>query len=124
MFEQCRNLILALALMPIQLLPQQDPITVKLSDGRVVPYGPGVICDDQCYEDIDLTKDKKAWWVIPVASSIILCSVLCRHSKTTITDNPPTPNITEVPEPISLVTLGFGFILIVFLSRRRKNASC
>ena len=102
--------------MPIQLLPQQDPITVKLSDGRVVPFGQGTICSDECPE-ISEDKSKSKIWIIPIASSIIICSVFCGrtpNTTTTTTDQPPT----TVPEPITLLTLGLGLLLLALYLRR------
>src|SRR5438128_427391 len=41
------------------------PEFVRLPDGRIVPYGPGVICNENCVENFSGSPHSRRWLVIP-----------------------------------------------------------
>jgi PEP-CTERM motif-containing protein len=110
------------------------PEFVRLPDGRIVKYGPGVICDENCVEAVPLGRARvsRTWYVLPpLLAAGILCAVLCRgggepaaappiviQPSPSPTIAPPTPTPpAEIPEPGTLVLLGLG--LGTLLARRR-----
>lgn len=117
---------------------QTHPPFVRLPDGRIVPYGPGIICEDDCVEPLTPTAFRspapRLWFIVPpLLAGGILCAVLCGSGdegpEPTPTINlppasptplPTTPPPAEIPEPgtMALVGLGLGAML---LRRRRKN---
>jgi hypothetical protein len=101
------------------------PEFVRLADGRIVPYGPGIICTEDCIESEALalddipphlpTRSFNPWFLaIPaVVGGVVACLVLCRGGggSSTIVIPPPPPPV-DVPEPATLVLLGLGLALI------------
>jgi len=123
------------------------PEFVRLPDGRIVRYGPGIICEENCVEPIAPAAFRGPgpswWWIVPpIVAGGILCAVLCRPDRDTqpqptptIVIPPPSPQPsatvapspsptspppTEVPEPGTLILFGAG--LGALLARRRKAA--
>jgi hypothetical protein len=113
------------------------PEYVRLPDGRIIKYGPGVICDEKCVEAVPLARARapRSWYVLPpVLAAGILCAFLCRGGadatppgivpplviqpspSPTIPQPTPTPP-AEIPEPSTLVLLGLG--LGTLLARRK-----
>lgn len=114
------------------------PEFVRLPDGRIVKYGPGIICDENSIDAMPLARSRvsRNWYVLPpVLAAGILCAVLCRGgggASEPLTGQPPvviqpspSPTIAvtptppaEVPEPgtLVLVTVGLG----AFLARRKR----
>lgn len=106
------------------------PEFVHLADGRIVPFGPGVICSDDCVQSEALAPDDPTdlrvpggiprWlWITPgIIGGIIACAALCNggdSSTVVTTDEPPriiTPPPTDVPEPATLMLLGLGLAII------------
>lgn len=110
------------------------PEFVRLPDGRIVKYGPGVICDENCIEAVPLARARvsRNWYVLPpLLAAGILCAVLCRGGADAPAAQPPivlqpSPSPTlqptpvppnEVPEPGTLLLLGTG--LATLLARRK-----
>lgn len=112
---------------PIQIM--QDPIqpaTVRLSDGRIVPFGPGVICKPEVCETIGIeTTIEKKWLAVGFGSGAVLCAILCRPSGNplpiagTAISKGPDPVGVDIPEVSTLTALGTGLLAIAFSLRRR-----
>ena len=120
-----------------------QPEFVRLSDGRLIPYGPGVICSDVCVES-DVVQNppglSRKWLIaIPIAGAALIGLLLVSGDSslprpTAVSDNhqdpkTPTPDPTPVPsptpggeqpqpvpEPGTIALLGVGLAL---LSRKR-----
>lgn len=101
--------------------PQQPPkpLVIRLSDGRSVPEGPGVICSEECVAaeaaSLPDAPGSRRWLIaIPIGAGIIACAVLCRGSRDTSVNRPPVPpNAPDqpgapVPEsaPVALLAVG------------------
>lgn len=105
----------------------QDPVTVKLSDGRIVPYGPGVICEPSCEgaTEPEGNNRKRVGIAVLVIGGILGSSLLLRSSSFvggTSTASGPNPKpseppVSSIPEPGTLVLLGAGLLLV---SRKLK----
>jgi len=126
------------------------PEFVRLPDGRIVRYGPGIICDENCVEPIAPAAFRgpgpALWWIVPpIIAGGVICAVLCRPSDesnpqpsptiiipqptvqptatvspATPTPPPSTPPPTEIPEPGTIVLLSAG--LGALLARKRMAA--
>lgn len=130
-------------------LPADNPVPdfVRLSDGRIVPFGPGLICTDDCIQteavstdglkaiSLPLAKGLSPWLLAPVAATgIVACALLCGggSSQTTspvldtsnppIINPPPTPG-ADVPEPSTLILLSLGLAGIA-RSKFRNRKVC
>jgi hypothetical protein len=122
------------------------PEFVRLPDGRIVRYGPGVICDENCVDAVAPAafrgEGPSKWWLAPpIAAGVVLCIALCtggsdspQVAPTIIIPTPTQPGTTqpspspgvspgqppsEIPEPGTIVLVGLG--IGVLLSRRRKK---
>jgi hypothetical protein len=126
------------------------PEFVRLPDGRIVRYGPGILCDENCVEPVTPEAFRepgpRMWWLIPAVSGAALCAFLCRGNdepKPTPTIiippiNPPpvpvvsptappaqpSPEVPEVPEPGTLALFGLGIGAMIarrLAARKEKN---
>lgn len=111
------------------------PEFVRLADGRIVPYGPGVICSDDCVQseafgpddpsDLRLPKvgGLNPWvFAVPIAVGGVAAWLLFGRgadnrivldtSNPPIINPPPPPPPAEVPEPATLMLLGLGLALM------------
>lgn len=125
---------------------QNHPEFVRLPDGRIVRYGPGIICDENCVEPVapaTFREPKSPNWLLisPLVAGGALCAVLCRPSgvEARAQSTPPiiipqpqptatvvptpmsTPPPNEIPEPGTLLLFGLG--LGAMLARKRKAAT-
>ena len=120
--------------MPIKT---DDPVLVLLSDGRRVPLGPGVICDDACLPPT--APGRSIWrWAAPlIGGGAILTGLLILpggKDSTTKTNPPivtpspvvtPTPSapvqpVTPVPEPATIFLTFFGAAGVFLVVKRNE----
>ena len=100
---------------------------IWLSDGRIVPYGPGVICEPSCEgaTEPEGNNRKRVGIAVLVIGGILGSSLLLRSSSFvggTSTASGPNPKpseppVSSIPEPGTLVLLGAGLLLV---SRKLK----
>lgn len=99
----------------------EHPEFVRLADGRLAPYGPGVICSDACVEEDVLATPSgfpRKWLIaIPLAGAAIVGVILAttdtsRPPRTAVggTTQPPTssPSPTPTPNPTPTPPSGGG----------------
>ena len=120
----------------------EQPEFVRLSDGRLIPYGPGVICSEACVESEAIANPSgfpRKWLIaLPLAGAALVGVILAtsdssRTPRTAVDNNtkPPTDTVTPtptptppgggdqpqpVPEPATLALMGAG---LAIFSRRR-----
>lgn len=90
------------------------PEFVRLADGRLVPYGPGVNCSDACVESAVIPNGFPRKWLIalPIAGAAIVGVLLAtdstRNPRRVVDDTtqPPTENPTPTPNPSPTPTPG------------------
>jgi hypothetical protein len=85
------------------------PEFVRLPDGRIVRYGPGIVCDENCVEPIAPAAFRGPgpgfWWIVPpIIAGGILCIVLCRPDSETNPQPSPTIVIPTSPQPTASVS--------------------
>lgn len=77
------------------------PEFVRLPDGRVVPFGPGVICADASptAEEVGGSHSRRWLIAIPIITAVVACAFLCRGSNRTRPTPPPFPTPTPPVGP-------------------------
>lgn len=85
------------------------PEFVRLPDGRIVRYGPGIVCDENCVEPIAPAAFRGPgpafWWIVPpIIAGGILCIVLCRPDRDVNPQPTPTIIIPSSPQPTITVS--------------------
>lgn len=96
----------------------QDPVFVRLSDGRVVPFGQGTICTEECPEP-EMESDKKILLTVGVGVGAA-CAVLCRPSSHREGLIPPVSQ-APTPEAGTLLSLGAGLLGLSYLLKRKRT---
>ena len=125
-----RFILLIMFLVPLQagtvgLGSDQEPVSVRLSDGRPVPFGPGVFCSDTC---IEIEDTKKPLWLLLPGGALIALALLPKIQPVRLPGPDKTSEVTPVlpasqmPEPGSLVLLGTG--LFILGRSLRKDRTC
>ena len=134
---------------PVAQESPNHPEFVRLPDGRIVRYGQGILCDENCVEPVTPAAFREPgprwlWIIPPIIVGGILCAVLCRPGRDsepqptpTIIIPPPSPVVSptvaatispgptappppnEIPEPGTLVLVGLG--LGTMLARKRMR---
>ncbi len=104
------------------------PEFVRLPDGRIVPYGPGIICTENEVEAFEAAAPRRLplWFVAPpVLAGGLFCAVLCGGPpgppRIFTSDNNPPPSDTVIPEPATLVLLGLGLAIFARRSWHRSS---
>ena len=106
----------------------QDPEYVRLSDGRLVKFGPGVICDERCAEAVAPVDDNRRRSVIiltAVAFTGLTLLLLPRCPPVTPSvpappfSPPPGPPITPIPETGTGALLALGLLAGLIFSARK-----
>ncbi|MBK8315488.1 MAG: PEP-CTERM sorting domain-containing protein [Acidobacteria bacterium] len=116
------------------------PEFVRLPDGRIVKYGPGIICEDECREPITPKVSRRTraagpfWFILPpFAAGALVCAILCGSNDTAQkppivfppgpVDSPTPPPPAEIPEPgtLVLVSIGLGALAARELKLRKKK---
>ena len=124
---------------------ESNPEFVRLADGRIVPFGAGVVCSDNCVgaEALSLPsnlgriatiKGINPWLIaVPVAAgglaAIFLFSGSDGVSTAPIIDIgtspvvviPRDPAPVPTPEPATLALMGVGLAMLARRSRKRKG---
>ena len=82
---------------------QERPEFVKLADGRIIPYGPGVSCTDSCVGADIIEKDgrgfnKKWLYAVPVIAGIAVVGVMLGSSDASLPRN--VGGVTQPPKPV------------------------
>ncbi len=104
------------------------PEFVRLPDGRIVPYGPGIICTEDEVEAFEAAAPRRLplWFVAPpVLAGGLFCAALCGGlpgpPRIFANDNNPPPSDTVIPEPTTLALLGLGLAIFARRSWHRSN---
>lgn len=115
-----------------KVIEQDGEKKIVMPDGRIIPFGTGVICSDDCPEIAPPASRSRAWWLIPAAGAIITTLLLLPPKTPAPTATPsrpidpptatPTPHRdvpsrpiappVEVPEPATLFLLAGGLAMM------------
>src|SRR5262245_16637577 len=134
---------------PVAVESPNRPEFVRLPDGRIVRYGPGVICDENCVEPVTPAAFREPgprwWWIVaPLAAGGILCAILCRPggdseplTRATIlipaspvasptltsTASPGATPPEQIPEPGTVFLFGSGLAALLLRKRMKAKAN-
>lgn len=90
---------------------------VRLSNGRVVPLGPGVLCTEECASaSLPPSISSRKLLFVSLTGLIVSCALLCRSGHSA--PAPVSVPKAGVPETGTLFLLGSGLLLI---SRRLRR---
>ncbi|HWQ35869.1 MAG TPA: PEP-CTERM sorting domain-containing protein [Blastocatellia bacterium] len=120
----------------------ETPQFVRLPDGRIVPYGPGAVCTENCVEPFEARAPNRTrpWvWGLPLIAGGLIAGLTgggvigggpVGGVSATPTPGPTVPAVTptplpsptpgaEVPEPSTIVLLGIGLTMLLRWHQRR-----
>lgn len=112
----------------------EHPEFIKLADGRIVPYGPGVVCQDICVKenvaDYIITKSLKPYVITgTIALGATAAYFAFREGAPEVHTNPnpgpggekpPTVDVAE-SQTLILLLLGLSPMLVMGLRRYRSS---
>ncbi len=118
------------------------PEFIRLADGRIVPFGPGVVCTDDCVQaeafgpddptELRVPVARVKPWLLTASGLAIPLILLWRGGDRTavsstgeppVTTTPTPPPQTDVPEPATLVLLGLGLAMVARHGFGKKKSS-
>lgn len=96
---------------------------ILMPDGRVLPFGQGILCTEECPEITEVVASNRRWAVPVIAAGIITTAVLWPRNPRNSAPPIDTPPIAPVPESATIVLLASAglFFLPRFFKPRIKG---